>query len=63
MDKDKRKAESWDDLKKWLENIKKTEPDFKAFAVLVLHGMKDILASRQECNTYLLLTESTPHAR
>lgn len=48
MSQDKHKAESWDDLKKWLERLKKTEPNLKEFADMILGGMKDILKARQE---------------
>ena len=47
MSQDKHKAESWDDLGKWLKRMKKTEPNLKEFADLILGGMKDILRSRQ----------------
>lgn len=46
--KDKHKAESWDDLKKWLKNLKKTESNLKEFADMILGGMKDILQARQD---------------
>lgn len=47
--KDKHKAESWNDLKKWLKNLKKTESDLmKEFADMILNGMKDILQARQD---------------
>ena len=43
---DKYKAEAWDELKKWLESIRKHDPSLKKFADMILGGMRDILDSR-----------------
>ena len=45
--RDEHKVKAWDDLKKWLKQIKKSESGLKQFADLILGGMKDILRARQ----------------